>query len=133
MDATLTRLDNWTRQYQGRMDDCGKHRNLNDNRHHVRQAVQMAEHTVIGKSMTGGEVPVVVNVVRTVVTIVGCVGTFRLRVVVESRGKHHWHIHQYQQPRKPHSSIVVMMHKTMPYPYCMAMGTTPGKPKAGGP
>ena len=54
------------------------------------------------------EVTVVMNMMRTLVTIGA--SAFYLRMVVESDGKQHWHIDQHQQPGKPRSSVIETTH-----------------------
>ena len=89
---------------------------MNNGWNHVWQAMQMAKHTLMHEILLGCEVTIVVDMMRTVITIGSSGRAFRLRVVVEGYGEHHWHVHQHQQPRKPHSSIVVIAHH---YPeYC---------------
>ena len=83
---------------------------MNNGWNHVWQAMQMAKHTLMHEILLGCEVTIVVDMMRTVVTIGSSGRACRLRVVVEGYGEHHWHVHQHQQPRKPHSSIVVIAH-----------------------
>ena len=110
MNVALASLDKWTRHNESDVNHSNEYGYVNDGRHHVWQTMQMAEHALVHEILLGGKMPIVVDVMRTVVTI-GRSGTaLRLRVVVEGNGEHHWQIHQHQQPRKPHSSIVKMTH-----------------------
>ena len=110
MNVALASLDKRTRHNESDVYHSNEYCYVDDGRHHVWQTMQMAEHALVYETLLGSEVTVVVNVMRTIVAI-GRSGTaLRLRVVVEGNGKHHWQIHQHQQPRKSHSSIVKMTH-----------------------
>ena len=115
MNVASASLDKRARHDKSDVCDSNEYCYVNNGWYHVWQAMQMAKHTLVHETLLGTQVTIVVDMVRTVVTI-GCSGrAFRLRVVVEGYGEHHWQIHQHQQPRKPHSSIVVITH----YPkYC---------------
>ena len=82
--------------------------------HHVWQTVQLAKQTFMHTGLLRRKVTIMVDMMRTIVTIRRCGTAFRLRVVVESYGEHHWQIHQHQQPCKPHSSVVNMTHYPKP-------------------
>ena len=90
----------------------------------------MAEHALVYETLLGSEVTIVVDVMRTVVTIGHSDTALRLRVVVEGNGEHHWQIHQHQQPRKPHSSIVKMTHTTFIIPIISSGKSAPNECKS---
>lgn len=64
----------------------------------------------MSKTLIGCQVTIVVDMMLTLVTMSRRGSSLRLRVVVEGNGYHHWQIHQHQQPRKPYTSIVEIMH-----------------------
>ncbi|WP_302824670.1 hypothetical protein [Leyella stercorea] len=72
--------------------------------------MKLAEYALVHEVLLGCEMSIVVDVMRTFITIRFNGTTLRLRVVVEGEGEHHWQIHQHQQPGKPHSSIVNNTH-----------------------
>ncbi len=69
MNSAFTLLDKRTSHAEGNIGDSDKYRYPDDGRHHVRQAVQLAKHAFMSKGVLGGEMPIVVDVMRTVVTI----------------------------------------------------------------
>ena len=110
MYIALAGLDKWARNDNGDMSHSNKHCYVNDVWYHIWQTVQLAEYALVHEVLLGCEMSIVVDVMRTFITI-RCNGTtLRLRVVVEGEGEHHWQIHQHQQPGKPHSSIVNNTH-----------------------
>lgn len=90
MNVALASLDKWTRHNESDVNHSNEYGYVNDGRHHVWQTMQMAEHAFVHEILLGSEVTVVVNVMRTVVTIGHSDTALRLRVVVEGNGKHHW-------------------------------------------
>ena len=72
-----------------------------DGRHYLGHVVQLAERAIVIENACRSEMSIVMDVMCTIVAIGGCSNAFRLRVVVEGYGKHHWQINQYQQPCKP--------------------------------
>lgn len=87
---------------------------MNNSRHHVGQALQMADRALLGEALTGSEVAVVVDMVVAIGTIGSSRIPFHRRVVVEGDGQQHGQIDHHEQPRKPRSSIVVIAH----FPIC---------------
>lgn len=110
MDIALARLDKEARHGKGDMDHSNKCCYMNNGRHHVGQTLQMADRTLLGEALAGGEVAVVVDMV----VAIGTIGSGRIpllrRVVVEGDGQQHGQIDHHEQPGKPRSSIVVITH-----------------------
>ena len=72
--------------------------------------MQLAEQAIVHETLVGTKMPIMADMMHTIVTI-GCSGdSLRLRMVVEGNGEHHWQIHQHQQPCRPLSSIVEIAH-----------------------
>lgn len=110
MNVAFTCLDKWARHGKSDVCNSNKYCYMNNCWYHIWQAMQMTKHTLMHEILLGCEVATVVDMMRTVITIGSSGSAFRLRVVVEGYGEHHWHVHQHQQPRKPHSSFVVLTH-----------------------
>ena len=90
---------------------------MKDDRRHIRQSLQVAEHAVVGEGMERSEVAVVVDVVRALVAI-GCRrAALRLRMVVKGDGQQHGNEHPHQQPCCPLSSLVYLAH-SLKLPLC---------------
>lgn len=111
MNVATASPDEWAGQGISDMSHSKEYCYVGKNWHHIRQAVQLAKHTLVHEALACSQVAIVVDMMCTIVAI-GLSGTaFRLRVVVvEGNGKRHWQIHQYQQPGKPHSSLVRIVH-----------------------
>lgn len=122
MNVATASPDKWAGQGISDMGHSKEYCYVGKNWHHIRQTVQLAKHALVHETLAGSQVAVVANVMCTIITI-GLSGiAFRLQVVVvEGNGKRHWQIHQYQQPGKPHSSLVRIAHS----PYLL-FGVTGG-------
>ena len=119
MNVALAGPDKWARYGESDVGNGNEYGHADNDRHHVRQTVQVAEHARVHKTRPGGKMAIVVDMMCAVVTRGHGSTALGLRVVVEGGGEHHRQIHQYEQPRKPYSSIVMMAH----YPNAVLVGT----------
>lgn len=80
MYIALAGLDKWARHDNGDMNHSNKHCYVNDVWYHIWQTVQLAEYALVHEVLLGCEMSIVVDVMRTFITI-RCNGTtLRLRV-----------------------------------------------------
>ncbi len=110
MNVALASLDKWAGHDKGDVNHSNKYCYANNGWHHIRQAVQLAEQAIVHETLVGTKMPIMADMMHTIVTIGRGGGSLRLRMVVEGDGEHHWQIHQHQQPCKPLSSIVEIAH-----------------------
>ena len=92
-DVGFASLDKRTSYTEDNISDSCTRSDFNDRRYHVRQPKQLAEHAIVIKGRINCEMPFVIDVMCTIITIERgrC---FHLRVVVESGDKYHWHVNQ---------------------------------------
>lgn len=97
-------------------DDC----HVNNDGHHIRQTAELAEWTVMRYAMMRRDMCVVLDVVRTVLTILLGIPLHCL-VMVEGDCKCHGQIHEYQQPRYPSCPVVKCVHPGVLFFLCKVM------------
>lgn len=110
MNVATASPGKWARQGISDMSHSKEYCYASKNRHHIRQVVQLAKYTLVHETLAGSQVAVVADMMCAIVAIGLSGTTLPLCVVVEGNGKRHWQIHQYQQPGKPHSSLVGIAH-----------------------
>ena len=71
MNVAFASLDKRARDCENDVNHSDKCRYVNNDRHHVWQTMQMAEHAFVHETQLGGEVTIVVDVMSAIVTIGG--------------------------------------------------------------